>query len=202
MGVSKEDNEVIVLWVRLQKWMRWVLYGFLRKTVWGALSVFLSHSLTLMTHTCKPLLKTFVAGRLLHIKVTYKIDTSQQVRKYSSFPLQVFTAIFAAEAFLKILALSPVVYFKDGWNIFDSIIVVLSLMELSMESVKLPGLSVLRAFRLVCYTSCSFSSHPKRMHTLRIVLTYKQNVILSSAMEFVLHCKIQEGRGDGFLIFP
>ncbi|RUS74825.1 hypothetical protein EGW08_017415 [Elysia chlorotica] len=60
---------------------------------------------------------------------------------------EVFTGIFTAEAFLKILALSPVNYFKDGWNIFDSIIVALSLMELTMT--ELPGLSVLRAFRLL-----------------------------------------------------
>ena len=62
-------------------------------------------------------------------------------------PLQVFTAIFAAEAGLKILALSPKFYFQEGWNIFDSIIVFLSLVELGLEGVQ--GLSVLRSFRLV-----------------------------------------------------
>ena len=61
---------------------------------------------------------------------------------------QVFTTIFAAEAFLKILAMSPTRYFKDGWNIFDFVIVFLSLAELGFSG--LPGLSVLRAFRLVC----------------------------------------------------
>ncbi|BFZ11652.1 hypothetical protein BsWGS_14691 [Bradybaena similaris] len=76
-------------------------------------------------------------------------DMDENLKIVSKKANEVFTAIFAAEAFLKILALSPVVYFKDGWNIFDSIIVVLSLMELSMESIKLPGLSVLRAFRLL-----------------------------------------------------
>ena len=61
--------------------------------------------------------------------------------------LQVFTTIFALEAFLKVIALSPSRYFKDKWNIFDFIIVVLSLAELGFSD--LPGLSVLRAFRLV-----------------------------------------------------
>ncbi|CAG5122326.1 unnamed protein product, partial [Candidula unifasciata] len=75
-------------------------------------------------------------------------DMDENLKMVSKKANEVFTAIFAAEAFLKILALSPVIYFKDGWNIFDSIIVVLSLMELSMEEIKLPGLSVLRAFRL------------------------------------------------------
>ncbi|XP_059156306.1 sodium channel protein type 4 subunit alpha B-like [Physella acuta] len=75
----------------------------------------------------------------------YNMDKSLQ--EVSAQANEVFTAIFAAEAFLKILAMSPVVYFKDGWNIFDSLIVALSLMELSMK--ELPGLSVLRAFRLL-----------------------------------------------------
>nr|AKH03687.1 voltage-gated sodium channel alpha subunit LNav14a21+ [Lymnaea stagnalis] len=75
----------------------------------------------------------------------YNMDKNLQ--DISSQANEVFTAIFAAEAFLKILAMSPVVYFKDGWNIFDSLIVALSLMELSMK--ELPGLSVLRAFRLL-----------------------------------------------------
>lgn len=61
--------------------------------------------------------------------------------------LQVFTAVFAAEAFLKILALAPQTYFKDPWNVFDSFIVFLSLMELGLEGIQ--GLSVLRSFRLV-----------------------------------------------------
>ncbi|KAL8566099.1 hypothetical protein ACOMHN_051825 [Nucella lapillus] len=59
----------------------------------------------------------------------------------------VFTGIFAAEAFFKVLAMSPHLYFKDGWNIFDFIIVTLSLAELGFSG--LPGLSVLRAFRLL-----------------------------------------------------
>ena len=35
----------------------------------------------------------------------------------------VFTSIFAAEAFLKIIALSPTKYLENKWNIFDIIIV-------------------------------------------------------------------------------
>ncbi|XP_035662329.1 sodium channel protein type 4 subunit alpha B-like isoform X1 [Branchiostoma floridae] len=59
----------------------------------------------------------------------------------------VFTAIFAAEFFLKLLALGPAVYFSSGWNCFDAIIVILSLAELGLEGVQ--GLSVLRSFRLL-----------------------------------------------------
>ncbi|XP_034550388.1 sodium channel, voltage-gated, type I-like, alpha [Notolabrus celidotus] len=59
----------------------------------------------------------------------------------------VFTGIFTAEMVLKILAMDPYHYFQVGWNIFDAIIVSLSLMELSLESVG--GMSVLRSFRLL-----------------------------------------------------
>ncbi|KAG7488651.1 hypothetical protein MATL_G00037150 [Megalops atlanticus] len=48
---------------------------------------------------------------------------------------------------LKIIALDPYYYFQQGWNIFDSIIVSLSLMELGLSNVE--GLSVLRSFRLL-----------------------------------------------------
>jgi hypothetical protein len=45
--------------------------------------------------------------------------------------------------------MSPKFYFQEGWNIFDFIIVALSLLELGLEGVQ--GLSVLRSFRLVRY---------------------------------------------------
>ncbi|XP_075206412.1 sodium channel protein type 4 subunit alpha [Anomaloglossus baeobatrachus] len=59
----------------------------------------------------------------------------------------VFTGIFAAEMFFKLIALDPYYYFQVGWNIFDSIIVTLSLVELGLANVE--GLSVLRSFRLL-----------------------------------------------------
>lgn len=48
---------------------------------------------------------------------------------------------------MKLIAMSPKFYFQVGWNIFDFIIVALSLVELGLEGVQ--GLSVLRSFRLV-----------------------------------------------------
>uniref|UniRef100_A0A671DZM8 Sodium channel protein n=1 Tax=Rhinolophus ferrumequinum TaxID=59479 RepID=A0A671DZM8_RHIFE len=59
----------------------------------------------------------------------------------------VFTGIFAAEMVLKLIAMDPYEYFQVGWNIFDSIIVTLSLVELFLSHVD--GLSVLRSFRLL-----------------------------------------------------
>nr|XP_038038129.1 sodium channel protein type 1 subunit alpha isoform X3 [Anas platyrhynchos] len=59
----------------------------------------------------------------------------------------VFTGIFTAEMFLKIIAMDPYYYFQEGWNIFDGFIVTLSLVELGLADVE--GLSVLRSFRLL-----------------------------------------------------
>ncbi|XP_068439685.1 sodium channel protein type 4 subunit alpha A isoform X1 [Clinocottus analis] len=59
----------------------------------------------------------------------------------------VFTGIFTAEMFFKLIAMDPYYYFQVGWNIFDSIIVTLSLVELGLADVQ--GLSVLRSFRLL-----------------------------------------------------
>ncbi|XP_037379353.1 sodium channel protein type 9 subunit alpha [Talpa occidentalis] len=59
----------------------------------------------------------------------------------------VFTGIFAAEMVLKLIAMDPYEYFQVGWNIFDSLIVTLSLVELFLSDVE--GLSVLRSFRLL-----------------------------------------------------
>uniref|UniRef100_A0A3Q2D400 Sodium channel protein n=1 Tax=Cyprinodon variegatus TaxID=28743 RepID=A0A3Q2D400_CYPVA len=59
----------------------------------------------------------------------------------------VFTGIFTAEMVLKLIALDPYYYFQQGWNIFDGVIVCLSLMELGLSTVE--GLSVLRSFRLL-----------------------------------------------------
>ncbi|NWQ66466.1 SCN5A protein, partial [Neopipo cinnamomea] len=68
----------------------------------------------------------------------------------------VFTGIFTAEMILKIIALDPYYYFQQPWNIFDSVIVTLSLTELSFprsknkkERQKGGTLSVLRSFRLL-----------------------------------------------------
>ncbi|XP_037610706.1 sodium channel protein type 4 subunit alpha A isoform X3 [Sebastes umbrosus] len=59
----------------------------------------------------------------------------------------VFTGIFTAEMVFKLFAMDPYYYFQVGWNIFDSIIVSLSLVELGLANVQ--GLSVLRSFRLL-----------------------------------------------------
>ncbi|CAL1280596.1 unnamed protein product [Larinioides sclopetarius] len=67
--------------------------------------------------------------------------------KFLNYGNYFFTATFAIEAGFKLITLSPKYYFCEGWNIFDFIIVALSLLELGLEGVQ--GLSVLRSFRLL-----------------------------------------------------
>ncbi|XP_059190594.1 sodium channel protein type 4 subunit alpha B-like isoform X2 [Centropristis striata] len=58
----------------------------------------------------------------------------------------VFTAIFTAELLVKVVAMDPYKYFQVSWNIFDSIIVLGSLLELTIANR--PSIILLRVFRL------------------------------------------------------
>ncbi|ERE76465.1 sodium channel protein type 10 subunit alpha-like protein, partial [Cricetulus griseus] len=60
---------------------------------------------------------------------------------------QVFTVFFTMEMAFKIIAFDPYYYFQKKWNIFDCVIVTVSLLELSIS--KKGSLSVLRTFRLL-----------------------------------------------------
>ncbi|XP_027788006.2 sodium channel protein type 11 subunit alpha [Marmota flaviventris] len=63
----------------------------------------------------------------------------------------VFSGIFIAEMCLKIIALDPYHYFRQGWNIFDSIVALLSVAEVLCEESKwsfLRSFRVLRVFKL------------------------------------------------------
>lgn len=90
-------------------------------------------------------------GNLVNIPFPLRVCTPRmwfgQWRLKGCQPSQVFTGIFTAEMFFKLIAMDPYYYFQVGWNIFDSIIVTLSLVELGLANVQ--GLSVLRSFRLV-----------------------------------------------------
>ena len=67
------------------------------------------------------------------------------------FCLQVFTVFFTAEMVFKIIALDPYYYFQKKWNMFDCIIVTVSLIELG--AARKGSLTVLRTFRLVTCSS-------------------------------------------------
>lgn len=58
-----------------------------------------------------------------------------------------FTSIFAIEVILKVIGFSPKKFIMDKFNIFDSLIVLVSLLEFFLSSGS-GGVSALRAFRL------------------------------------------------------
>ncbi|XP_031625019.1 voltage-dependent T-type calcium channel subunit alpha-1G isoform X2 [Contarinia nasturtii] len=65
----------------------------------------------------------------------------------------VFSGIFAVEMLLKVIAEGPFRYIANGFNVFDGVIVILSVFELGQQffgiSEGSSGLSVLRTFRLL-----------------------------------------------------
>ncbi|XP_004642272.1 sodium channel protein type 10 subunit alpha [Octodon degus] len=76
-----------------------------------------------------------------HHGMSYTFDSMLQTGNI------VFTIFFTAEMVFKIIAFDPYYYFQKKWNIFDCIIVTVSLLELSVA--KKGSLSVLRTFRLL-----------------------------------------------------
>lgn len=87
------------------------------------------------------------------------------------FCMKVFTGIFTAEMVLKVIAMDPYYYFQARWNIFDSIIVSLSLIELCLVNVK--GMSILRTFRLVSLNNMCILYVNKLYDQLLIYVTHK-----------------------------
>ncbi|XP_017887476.1 voltage-dependent T-type calcium channel subunit alpha-1G isoform X3 [Ceratina calcarata] len=67
----------------------------------------------------------------------------------------VFSAVFAVEMLLKIIAEGPFGYISNGFNVFDGVVVMLSVVEICQSLVEeergggSSGLSVLRTFRLL-----------------------------------------------------
>ncbi|KAJ7322135.1 hypothetical protein JRQ81_018422 [Phrynocephalus forsythii] len=90
---------------------------------------------------------------LEHYKMTPQFDFMLSIGN------MIFTGIFTAEVILKIIAMDPYNYFQQGPNIFDSIIVFISIIELSMASetkedgkgkkTKKGNFTVLRTLRLM-----------------------------------------------------
>lgn len=64
---------------------------------------------------------------------------------------QVFIIVYVIEAILKLIALGPIQYFRDKWNVFDFVVTAVGVIELGLEGVQ--GLSVLRSLRLVSDTT-------------------------------------------------
>ena len=95
---------------------------------------------------------------------------------------------FSLECFLKIIALTPIIYLRDNWNKFDFFIVIVSLIEMNVEEVK-GGLSGLRTLRLVCIRKIDFEIKLEFniAHTLTDV---RVHVVLTLFIEMICFHKI------------
>ncbi|XP_044223047.1 sodium channel protein type 4 subunit alpha B-like [Thunnus albacares] len=111
-------------WLKMKEWVKFMV-----------MDPFLDLGITI----CIVLNTLFMA--LEHYPMTDEFNTMLSVGNL------VFTGIFTAEMVFKLIAMDPYYYFQQGWNIFDGVIVCLSLMELGLSNVE--GLSVLRSFRLL-----------------------------------------------------
>lgn len=89
---------------------------------------------------------------------------------------------------MKLVAMSPKYYFQEGWNIFDFIIVALSLIELGLEGVQ--GLSVLRSFRLV-------NTHISRKSLTRLFWIAAKSVQISKIMADFEFAHFHHGQNYG-----
>jgi hypothetical protein len=67
------------------------------------------------------------------------------------FANYIFSAVFIAEAALKLAAYGPPVYFRDGWNVFDFGLVLVAFVDIALDQAGVNGgfnPTVLRIFRL------------------------------------------------------
>jgi voltage-dependent calcium channel L type alpha-1S len=76
-----------------------------------------------------------------------KTENNKKIERANLF----FNSIFIAEAGLKIIAHGLIFnresYLRSGWNIIDAIVVFSGILEISVGSVKLKSLRLLRIFR-------------------------------------------------------
>ena len=75
------------------------------------------------------------------------IDFTAEIMNYC------FTAVFIAEAFIKLAGIGPRVYFADGWNLFDFIIIVGSFVSIFISAnttLEIRGaINIMRSFRIL-----------------------------------------------------
>ncbi|XP_068935764.1 sodium channel protein type 9 subunit alpha-like [Petaurus breviceps papuanus] len=99
-----------------------------------------------------PFFKSAIAICVIINIIFMAMDHYPMTEKFSnmlSVGSLVFTGIYTAEMVLKIIAVNPCNYFQIGWNILDSFIVLLALVELYVA--KIYALSFLKSFRLLLF---------------------------------------------------
>ena len=80
------------------------------------------------------------------VLATEHYEQSELLNQIQDTSNTVFTFIFLIETLLRLLALGPCDYVRDGFNVFDAIVVTFSLLEFLNVGA---GFSMLRGFRLL-----------------------------------------------------
>ena len=80
-------------------------------------------------------------------------DMSDEYVNVLAFFNEAFTWIFAGEFVLKLGALFPSRYFRNGWNVYDWFVVSVTMTELIYKKIdptgEIPGASIMRVFRIL-----------------------------------------------------
>jgi len=152
---EKQEGQSVFLteeqrgWVNIQKMMMGIKPS--RSTIVpdGLLREVLYHLTThekfdMFIMSC--ILLNVVVMSLNHVDETELWDTSL------TWANNMFTMVFTMEAVFKLIALFPRQYFRDNWNNFDFVVVVLSLFSMAISfassGLNIPGLNMLRIFRV------------------------------------------------------
>lgn len=103
----------------------------------------------------RPIFERFIQLCILGNTIILMLEwyrQSDQMNQIAEIMNQVFTLIFVCEAAIRIFAIGFGHYFKDGWNIFDLLIALGSLVGIFISqgtSLQIKGTSILRAFRIL-----------------------------------------------------
>lgn len=96
--------------------------------------------------------QSFITGLIFINAITLGLETSSSIRSYIGAYLQIFDSfvimVFTVEITLKLYA-NGLRFFKNGWNIFDFTIVLISLIPATGSLSVLRALRVLRILRLL-----------------------------------------------------
>ena len=105
---------------------------------------------TIATHSLFTIVIVFMIMMNTAVLATDAYPEKKEVVEEAEMINLIFTWCFLAEMVIKLLGLGVKEYTRDGFNLFDATIVILSMIELGMEELNLDGLSAggaLSAFR-------------------------------------------------------
>tara|TARA_R110002072_G_scaffold136124_2_gene278153 strand:+ start:126375 stop:127187 length:813 start_codon:yes stop_codon:yes gene_type:complete len=97
-------------------------------------------------------IQNFIIGVIIFNAITLGLETSTTVMRLAGGPLklieQIVLAVFVVEILIKLYAHGPR-FFRNGWNVFDFVIVGIALMPATGPFAILRALRILRVLRLL-----------------------------------------------------